>query len=279
MKEGSLIILDLNGLLIERTYARGKPAKDFNGVIVGDHVVAARPGALKLVDELAKNFKVALWSSMKQYNIDKLLPHVFGERTFFFVWGQERCWRLDGEYIKPLEVVWAQYPTFDATNTLLFDDDQAKFAKNPPECCFATNHPHAVELRVKQKNAAIKGGVFVVTFTEVADDYKNQDVDTSEPAVFSTLESAQDYVSEWLRDWLVERLEDYEPEGIAEEYDIKTNFFEWVRDYAPDDAIREIVETHYVVGEYVNRTLDWTITVAPLDAHRVKKRRKVVIIN
>ena len=275
MKEVSLIILDLNGLLIDRDYARGKPAKDFEGIIIGDHVVAPRIGALEFVDELAKTFKVALWSSMKQYNIEKLLPHVFGERKFFFVWGQERCWRLGDEYLKPLESVWTEFPEFDATNTLLVDDSADKCVKNPPECCLVTDDPKAVLERVKDGNAPVVNKVYTVTFTKYDDDYKSRGSDATFPVVFSRREYADEYVGDWLRKWLVDKLEDWVPEDLAKEYDVEGDFLEFVRDAAPDDVVEDIVDRHYVEGEYVPRTLVWDICTTSVDVHRVKKRRKV----
>lgn len=154
MQQGSLIILDLNGLLITRTYAGGQPAANFtNGIILDNHVIEVKADAVKTIDYLIEQgFTVAIWSSVKQYNLDKLLPHVIGEkRQMLFAWGQERCWRLGDEFLKPLEAVWKEYPQFDESNTLLVDDTEAKCAKNPSQCCLVTDSMDDVKVRVEKE--------------------------------------------------------------------------------------------------------------------------------
>jgi len=133
-----LVVLDLNGLLIQRTYVGGQQVKRLKSeaYIVSDHAILKRPGLDDFLDFVFSNFRVGVWSSMREHNIVKLLPLIFGKRTLYFVWDQSRCWQLPQLneptlFLKPLKVISAAFPHFTENNVLMCDDTPAKLEENP----------------------------------------------------------------------------------------------------------------------------------------------------
>lgn len=144
-----LIVLDLNGLLIFRVFSRDK--RKFtqyldSSVKVNDFFVWKRPHVESFLDWLLERFSVAIWSSAMQHNVEALIEWTLGKERrgrLAFEWDQSRCPQEKHPthshkplFLKPLQDVWTQYPTWNESNTLLVDDSPLKAKRNPPNLLF-----------------------------------------------------------------------------------------------------------------------------------------------
>lgn len=149
--ERQLVVLDVNGLLIDRVLAAHK---DDEGEAVepdsrvGQFFVYDRPGMRAFVSMLLDRFVVGVWSSARLYNLTGLVEHIFGaeKHRLAFVWGQEHCTYAGMSaakkplFLKELGRLWSEegFAQYAPHNTLLVDDDAYKAARNPP---FTAIHP------------------------------------------------------------------------------------------------------------------------------------------
>lgn len=140
-----LVILDLNNILIDREFQKDKTVDNItNATRIGNFLVWKRPHLDVFLGYLFKYFDVAVWSSVKKWNVDQLIPFIFNDykEQLKFVWSQENCEIVenpDPEANKPLFMknlisVWEQFPQYDAGNTLLIDDNKDKTDNNPNIC-------------------------------------------------------------------------------------------------------------------------------------------------
>lgn len=95
------------------------------------------------------NIQVGIWSSMQRNNLESTVARLFPPNFLLFAWDQSYCTavnnplslpKADG-YVKPLFVkdltkVWSAFPQYNASNTLLIDNDAEKCTINPPQCIF-----------------------------------------------------------------------------------------------------------------------------------------------
>lgn len=141
--EKKLLVLDLNGLLVDRAFANGQSYPD-GAVQLGQLFVWKRPFADEFVDFVLSTFDVAVWSSALRRNVNKLVDFVFGTRRseLIFEYDQTRCRPVPHPtatnkplWKKPLEVVWQQFPQY-RHRTLLVDDTPLKGADNPDGTMF-----------------------------------------------------------------------------------------------------------------------------------------------
>ena len=145
--EKSLVILDLNEVLLDRLYVDDPKAKPDCDHFVGKFAVWLRPGARDFLDHILKDHYVAVWSSAKAYNVDQMLDVLFTpnqRRELLFVWAQEECTAhatpVDSKhkgrpvFLKDLRKVWESRPEFDETNTFLIDNSIEKCEENPEKC-------------------------------------------------------------------------------------------------------------------------------------------------
>jgi len=150
-------VLDINGLLIERSLTLLKNAQEEPiepDVKVGALHVYNRPGLRAFIAMLMERFVVGVWSSARQHNLRGLVRHIFvgQEERLAFAWGQEACTyagttaKSKPLFLKELGRVWAEpaFASFGPHNTLLVDDDAYKAARNPPNTAI---HPAKVWLR------------------------------------------------------------------------------------------------------------------------------------
>ena len=141
-KPRNLVILDLNGVLIDRKYV-GKASDDseHEGTRIGHFLVYKRPGLDNFLRRLFKLFDVAVWSSAKKWNVNQLVDFIFCEPEYHFsdlkfVWCQEQCTREthpDEElakvkplFVKSLDAVWEKFPEYNPGNTFFVDDTPEK---------------------------------------------------------------------------------------------------------------------------------------------------------
>lgn len=130
-KRNVLLVLDLNGLLLDRPKRKGPHAW-------------RRPHLDEFVAFVLDAFHVGVWSSMMRKNVDPLTERAFGarRRELLFEMNQDDC--VEVAYPppvkkpllkKPLEHVWDRFDKFRGA-TLLIDDTALKAMDNPPHTLF-----------------------------------------------------------------------------------------------------------------------------------------------
>jgi hypothetical protein len=87
MSSSLLVVVDLNGVLVERLHRNDIKARALSDAVVGRSVslgagqrLFVRPGARQFVEFLfaQPELKVAIWSSMKRENVDKVVQQLLG---------------------------------------------------------------------------------------------------------------------------------------------------------------------------------------------------------
>ncbi|PVU91120.1 hypothetical protein BB561_004555 [Smittium simulii] len=94
-----LLVLGLNGALVDKNYRRG--------------VITERPGLKIFIDFVVSNFDVMIWSSCQRQNVSRIVSQVFGfkSKDLLATWSRADC-ILDGDYDskcsseKPLYKIW-----------------------------------------------------------------------------------------------------------------------------------------------------------------------------
>jgi len=145
----NLIVIDLNGLLMQRSFTPLEPSKNGykieHDAKVGNFYVYNRPYMKEFIDFLHENFTVGVWSSATEYNARMLVRHLWGkkkEKQLAFVWGQEKCTnvgvftepRPKPVFLKEIEKIWShneEMEKFRNGYTLLVDDSPYKAVNNP----------------------------------------------------------------------------------------------------------------------------------------------------
>ena len=145
----NLIVIDLNGLLMQRSFSPlGTSTSGFRidqDAKVGNFYVYNRPYMKEFLEFLHENFTVGVWSSATEYNARMLVRHLWGkkkEKQLAFVWGQEKCTnvgvftepRVKPVFLKELDKLWSHNPEmekFRGTHTVLIDDSPYKAVNNP----------------------------------------------------------------------------------------------------------------------------------------------------
>ena len=135
MKPRSLVVLDLNGLLVHREYVRESMGKNPHFVL-GNFNIWIRPGTDVFLDWLFESYDVGVWTSAQQHNALGLVDIVFKDRAPLFVWCQDMCDNLgERSFHKTISKI---YDTYPLRNVLLIDDDASKTRLNPPDSCLNT---------------------------------------------------------------------------------------------------------------------------------------------
>ena len=159
-KHKHLLVLDLNGLLVDR---RMSPCVEQDGTKrvpdakFGKFFIYNRPQMNEFVNWLHDKFTVGVWSSAQQHNAKQLVSHIWGKQRdkLAFVWGQDRCTHVGAMdpkkpqskpiLLKDLNELWKtpSYARFGPRNTLLIDDSPYKAVMNPANCAI---HPEEYKL-------------------------------------------------------------------------------------------------------------------------------------
>ena len=158
-KRTPLLVLDLNGLLVDRIYIRNaRERQQFLKKVSdekitrpqrsGDFLVFLRPGCKDFLRFVMRDFDVAIWSSARKRNIHPILKLLFtpsSRRQLHAIYGQEECQKMDNPnsehkplFIKDLRSLWETCGS--AEYTLLVDDSPEKAQFNPPHTSI---HPPA----------------------------------------------------------------------------------------------------------------------------------------
>lgn len=83
-----------------------------------------RPYLEVFLDCCFSNFEVGVWSAGDDEYVAALAEQLFVKKKHvpLFVWGRSKCFRLKGEYYKPLDRVFDEFPHIDKHNTVIIDD-------------------------------------------------------------------------------------------------------------------------------------------------------------
>eukprot|EP00124_Ichthyophonus_hoferi_P001027 Ihof_evm8s46 gene=Ihof_evmTU8s46 len=156
-----LIILDVNGILIDRRMEKKDKSAKQEDAKFRNFYVHNRPYMREVVELLTKDFEVGVWSSMTSVNLDLIVDHVFGDLAskLLFVWDQTKCTRIHPasewreKYDAPQQVTKPVFlkelsklkedpktRLFFPNKVLLIDDSSYKVAYNDP---FTAIHPLA----------------------------------------------------------------------------------------------------------------------------------------
>ena len=170
-----LLVLDVNGLLVDRVKHGGSEYLRSRGVLpdstVNGVMIYKRPGVDEFVDWLTRNYEVAVWSSCKRHNLDPILQSIFPrniQQKLVCTLDQDAC-DVDGtvqtesggtkqRFIKDLNRVWSQVgegAQIDHVTTLLIDDSPYKAARNPANTAI---HPHEYKASDLEDRELIPGG-------------------------------------------------------------------------------------------------------------------------
>ena len=124
LAEKMLLIFDLNHVLLHR--------------IPASLSFIVRPYAIEFIKKISEHFYLAVWTSGKRKNVSAMFEAIFNEVDTLFFWCQENCRSVPVQeedsgqngacgsslgkktmiFYKPLNVVWSEYPQFDASNTV-----------------------------------------------------------------------------------------------------------------------------------------------------------------
>jgi len=113
------IILDLNGVLIQRNYYK----KTFK----------IRPHANYFIYFLLKHFQVAIWTSARLYNVNSIIKHLFRENysKLKFIYDQDKSDKSENCFTKDINKVFKEFGELNEKNTVIIEDSILKIALNP----------------------------------------------------------------------------------------------------------------------------------------------------
>ena len=165
-----LLILDVNGFLLERVRGPAPPGVTRRpDASHGGVKVYQRPNMSPFLEWCLEHFHVAIWSTAKKANVDRLAEFALGtdwQRKAAFVWNGTQCTETGFRHpvnrhkpvvLKELTRVWedpALGAVFNSTNTLLIDDSPYKAAMNPAHTCL---HPPAWTCKAEDDETLLPG--------------------------------------------------------------------------------------------------------------------------
>jgi hypothetical protein len=140
----SLIVLDLNGVLLDKQFFQTEEEKarfdPTPSCYAGKFAVWLRPGAEEFIRNLLIHHDVAIWSSAKFFNtqqlVDSFIPKEL-QKQLLFIWGQEECTAVQTEsgakviYTKDPKHIWEKYPQYQNC-TKIIDDSSEKIQSECP---------------------------------------------------------------------------------------------------------------------------------------------------
>lgn len=170
-----LLVLDVNGLLVDRVNPGGSDYLQSCGAMPDVHVhgskVYKRPGVDEFVYWLTRNYEVAVWSSCRRRNLDPIIQAIFPGRLqdqLVAILDQSAC-DVDGtvassnggtkeRFIKDLNRVWAvvgEGASIDHATTLMIDDSPYKAVRNPANTAI---HPREYKAEDLEDRELTPGG-------------------------------------------------------------------------------------------------------------------------
>jgi hypothetical protein len=134
----------MNNLLVARVYSETLDTEHQEAIdyidtadMLGKHYTWKRPNLDAFISYCLENFTVAVWTSARPENAEKLCAYVFSpkQRTqLLFEYNQDHCSGQWPDLRKNLSTVWNQYSYYNESNTLILDDSDDKMSNNPPSC-------------------------------------------------------------------------------------------------------------------------------------------------
>ncbi|XP_023640770.1 uncharacterized protein LOC17888339 [Capsella rubella] len=140
-----LLVLCLSGLLLHRVHKndmRKNPKNRSPDASCGPNLVYKRPFAEEFMKFCLERFKVGIWSSACEKNVDIVLSIILEnlEDKLLFVWDQKECTNsgfktLENSekpiFFKDLSKVFQCFNGFSSSNTIFIDDEPYKALLNP----------------------------------------------------------------------------------------------------------------------------------------------------
>jgi hypothetical protein len=133
-----LVVLDLNGILVDRVYVDNRPLKDDADMYVTNAAgskweVYFKNNVEKFLKFVFSNFAVAVWTSGQLENVKPITDKLFKGYHLEFLYTQEHCTRMGHDGKKPIFIKDVRkIPNFDPKDVMFIDDDQYKVRYNYP---------------------------------------------------------------------------------------------------------------------------------------------------
>ncbi|WJX80795.1 hypothetical protein P8452_63749 [Trifolium repens] len=171
-RKKKLIVLDLNGLIVDIVFPPPKYAKP--DAIVARKALFIRPFYHEFLNFCFERFEVAVWSSRTKKNVDCVIDYMMGDmkQKLIFYWDHSHCTEtsfttLENKHkplvFKDLRKIWDKYDLnlpwekgyYNESNTLLLDDSPYKALLNPP---FNSIFPYTFSYENQTDNSLAAGG-------------------------------------------------------------------------------------------------------------------------
>jgi hypothetical protein len=136
MTQKRLLILDLNGVMVDSTHRRRRGVD--HDMKIGTKYVYMRPRVKEFLHKVIESgkYELAVWSSAVEKNTTPIARELFDGLGYrpLFVYNRSHCTHAERfDTIKDLERVWDRYPCWGPDNTICLDDSPDKL-RLQPEC-------------------------------------------------------------------------------------------------------------------------------------------------
>jgi TFIIF-interacting CTD phosphatase-like protein len=134
-----LLILDLNGTLVERVHSpkANQLLKSIpHTFTIPKYKVYGRPHLAQFISYILKEFDVAVWTSALEKNANGMCTNIFKDdlKQIKFVWNQAHCSEITAypnfSCVKDLRTVWTTFPQYCEQKTIMIDDTCEKLKYN-----------------------------------------------------------------------------------------------------------------------------------------------------
>ena len=139
-RKKTLLVLDLNNVLISCKHVKEVTQENNDGVRIGNKYVWKRPYVNEFLQHCFKKYDVAIWSSVREDNLKPLLT-IFKDYKFEYIWHQSYCKRVEPHpdpesskpdvLTKPLKNIEKEH---SYCNIIIVDDCIFKMEENDPKC-------------------------------------------------------------------------------------------------------------------------------------------------
>lgn len=133
-----LVVLDLNGILVDRVYIENRPPKDDADMYVTNSAgskweVYFKKDVHEFLEYVFSNFAVGVWTSGQLENVKPITDKLFEGYPLEFLYTQEHCTRMGHDGKKPIFIKDVhKIQRFDPEDVLFIDDDGYKLKYNYP---------------------------------------------------------------------------------------------------------------------------------------------------
>lgn len=135
----SLIVLDYNGIFVEKVYNNPDFVSKWNNesFTINKMTFFVNPDIRNFIETIKTRYRIAIWSSCTKNTLLLSLEKIFPDwqNIFEFVWYRDRCLPSPNpinswDVIKPLDVVFKEFPQYNDNNCIIVDDSLAKVSMN-----------------------------------------------------------------------------------------------------------------------------------------------------